>query len=60
MNADEKIVAEIRRIEVDPTSGKVYIVFEVTDPVWKKDIKTKWADNDIEYKILNNNLVIKE
>lgn len=60
MNADEKIVAEIRRIEVDSTSGKVYIVFEVIDPVWKKDIKIKWADNDIEYKVINTSLVIKE
>lgn len=60
MNADEKIVAEIKRVEVDPSTGKVFLIFEVIDSVWKKDIKNKWTDNNIEYKIINNHLVIKE
>lgn len=47
---EEEVVGEAVRVEVDNSSGKVYLVFEIRNAKWKKDIITKWLDN-IEFKI---------
>ena len=53
----EKIIGEAVRIEHSEHDGKLYLVFEITDPQSKKDIKTNWTDN-IEYKIIGKKLVL--
>jgi len=57
MNSDiEHIIAEAVRIEHDEQTGKLFLVFEITDPKYKKFIINQWV-NDIEYKLVNKSLI---
>lgn len=58
MKADEQIVGEAVRIEFDENSGKLYIVFEISNEKQKQNIMKTWAD-DIEYKLIGKSLVKK-
>lgn len=55
----EQVVAEAVRIEYEEKTGKLFIVFEVKDGKYKQDIKKNWT-KDIEYKLVDRNLVIEE
>ena len=59
MKPNEKIVATASRIEWEEKTGKLFIVFEVTDEKYKQDIKKNWV-NDIEYKLIDKSLVLEE
>ena len=52
----KNVVGEAVRVEVEDNTGKVFIVFEITDPKLKKDIKTNWVE-DIEFRIVDKSLV---
>jgi hypothetical protein len=54
----ETIIAEAVRIEFEEKTGKLYIVFEVIDEKYKRDIKTNWTA-DIEFRLVDK-LLIKE
>lgn len=54
----EKIIAEAIRIEYSEKEDKLYIVFEVIDPISKINIKKNWAD-DIEYHLIDRKLMEK-
>ena len=58
MKPDEDIVGEAIRIEVDETTGKLFLIFEITNEKYKQDIKKNWY-KDIEYKLADK-LLIKE
>ena len=55
----ETVIAEACRVEVEETTGRVFIVFEVKDEKYKKDIKQNWI-KDIEYRLIDKNLVAEE
>lgn len=59
MKADEQIVGEAIRIEFDENSGKLYIVFEISNEKQKQYIMKTWAD-DIEYKLIGKLLIKNE
>tara|TARA_R110000868_G_scaffold67046_8_gene199298 strand:- start:112 stop:291 length:180 start_codon:yes stop_codon:yes gene_type:complete len=59
MKADEQIVGEAIRIEFDENSGKLYIVFEISNEKQKQNIMKTWAD-DIEYKLIGKLLIKNE
>jgi hypothetical protein len=59
MKPNEKIIAELARVEYEEKSGKLYIVFEVIDPQSKQDIKDNWTA-DIDYRIIDKKLVLEE
>lgn len=59
MKADEQIVGEAIRIEFDESSGKLYIVFEISNEKQKQNIMKTWAD-DIEYKLVGRSLIKNE
>lgn len=59
MKVDEEAVAEAARIEYDEKSGKLYLVFEVKNPKYKRHIMETWT-KDIEYVIVNHSLHKKE
>lgn len=59
MKPNEKIVATASRLEWEEKTGKLFIVFEVTDEKYKQDIKKNWV-NDIEYKLIDKSLVLEE
>ena len=54
--SSEKIIAEAVRLEYDEKEDKLFIVFEITDPKSKLELKEKWASNDLEYKLIGNHL----
>ena len=56
----EEVVAEASRIEIEEKTGRVFIVFEVKNEKFKQDIIKKWTSNDIEYKLVDKNLVLSE
>ena len=59
MKADEQIVGEAIRIEFDKNSGKLCIVFEISNEKQKQNIMKTWAD-DIEYKLIGKLLIKNE
>jgi hypothetical protein len=56
MKSDEKVIAKAIRVDINESTGQVYLVFEVTDPSYKQSILREWI-NDIEFKIKDKNLV---
>ena len=53
------IVGEAVRMEFQEKTGKLYLVFEIKNEKYKQNIKKNWAE-DIEFKIIDKNLVIEE
>lgn len=56
MKPNEEILAEAVRIEYEEKSGKLFIIFEVKNEKFKKDIKANWT-KDLEYRLVDKNLV---
>ena len=54
MNNNE-VLAEAVRVEIDDTTGEVYIVFKAVNEKFKKEVKTNWCQ-EIEYKIVDKKL----
>jgi hypothetical protein len=52
----EHIIGEAVRVEISEIDGKVFLIFEITDAVTKKNIREEWL-KDIEYKIIGKNLI---
>lgn len=55
----EEVIAEASRVEYEKSTGRLFIVFEVISEVHKKKIRSEW-NNDIEYRLIGTNLVIKK
>lgn len=52
-------IATACRIEYEEKTGKLFIVFEVTNPRYINLIKSNWVE-DIEYKIIDKKLYLNE
>lgn len=59
MSGINEVVGEAIRIEYEEKSGKLCLVFEITNEKYKQEIKKNWTQ-DIEYRIIDKNLVIEE
>jgi len=57
--AQNQTVAKAIRVEHNPDSDSVYLVFEITDEDFKKRIKLSWTD-DIELKVIGKDLALEE
>ena len=57
MKPDEKIIGTAIRIEYEDHTGRLFVVFEITDPQYKNSIKADWTD-DLEFKIVDRYLMI--
>jgi type II restriction/modification system DNA methylase subunit YeeA len=57
MKPDEKVIAKLSRFEYEEKTGKLFLVFEVTDELHKKRIRSNWLE-DIEYRIVDKDLVV--
>jgi len=55
----DAVVAEAVRIEFEEKTGKLFIVFEVTDEKYKQDIKKNWT-KDIDYRLVDKTLIKEE
>lgn len=58
-NEQYQIIATVIRVEKNPDTDELYLVFEVIDEDFKKRIKTDWLQ-DIELKVIGTNLVKNE
>lgn len=56
MKNDEKVVAEVIRIDYDENNDDVFLIFKIKDPQFKKKIKENWL-KDIELKLINKQLI---
>ena len=56
MKSNEEVVGTAVRIEYEEKTGKLFIVFEITEEKYKQDIKKNWTE-DIEYKLVDRCLV---
>jgi len=54
--SQNQTVAKAIRVEHNPDSDSVYLVFEITDEDFKKRIKHDWTE-DIELKVVGKDLV---
>jgi hypothetical protein len=59
MKPDQQIIGTAVRIEVEESTGRLFLVFEIKDEKHKKDIKSNWTD-DLEYRLIERNLVKNE
>lgn len=59
MKNDEHIIGEAVRVEYTESNGDIFLVFKITDPNYKKIIKTKW-NSSVEFKIIDKNLVLEK
>lgn len=59
MKPDEECVGEAIRIEYDETTGKLFLVFEITNEKYKQSLKKNWTD-DIEFRLINKQLVVND
>lgn len=53
------VVAEAVRIEYEEQTGKMYIVFEITEEKYKQEFKKNWTQ-DLEYRLVDKLLVKNE
>jgi hypothetical protein len=49
-------IAKVIRVERDPYTDKIYLVFEIVDESFKKRVKEDWMQ-DIDVKIIGKNLI---
>jgi len=56
MKPNETIIGKAVRMEYSEIDDRVFLVFEITDPYYKKSIKTDWT-KDIEFHIFDKCLV---
>ena len=56
MKSSIQVVAEAIRIEINSAKDEVFLVFEITDPDFKKYVKENWS-KDLELKLLGKQLI---
>lgn len=57
MSKEEKtIIAKTVRVEHDPYTDKIYLVFEIVDEGFRQRVKKDWMQ-DIDVKLVGRNLV---
>lgn len=56
---NKQIVANAVRVEFNPKSDELFIVFQVVDEDFKSKIKENWMQ-DIELKIIGRSLVMEK
>ena len=49
-------IARAVRMEIDPLTGDLYLVFKVIDEAFKQNVRENW-EQDFELKILGKDLV---
>jgi hypothetical protein len=52
----KEVVGEAVRVEFDEKTGKLHLVFEITNEKYKQSIKKDWT-KDIEFRIIDKTLV---
>jgi hypothetical protein len=55
----KETIGEAVRIDFEESTGKLFLVFEITHPLHKKLIKTNWVE-DIEYRVVDKKLILEK
>lgn len=55
----KEVVGEACRIDFEESTGKLFLIFEITNEKYKNLIKTNWVE-DIEYRVVNKKLILEE
>jgi hypothetical protein len=55
----ETTIGEAIRVEYEEKTGKIFLVFEITNEKFKQDIRKNWTQ-DIEFKLIDKSLVQNE
>jgi len=55
----KEVIGEAVRVEFEEKTGKIYLVFEITNEKYKQDIRKNWT-KDIEFRIIDKKLVSDE
>ncbi len=55
MNTHDTIARAVR-MDIDPLTGDVYLVFKVVDEAFKQKVRENW-EQDVELKILGRDLI---
>jgi leucyl aminopeptidase (aminopeptidase T) len=56
MKPDEEIVGEAVRVEWEEKSGKLFLVFEISNEKYKQSIKKDWTE-DLEFRLIDKKLI---
>ena len=56
---DEEVVGEAVRIEYQESDGKLFLVFEITNELYKQSVKKDWI-KDIEFRLVEKSLAKSE
>lgn len=56
MSKTNQTVARATRMEIDPNTGDLYLVFKIIDESFKQSVRENW-DDDVELTILGKELV---
>jgi hypothetical protein len=59
MKSTEEIVGEAVRVELEEKTGRLFLVFEITNERHKQDIKKNWTA-DIEFRLIDKKLVLEK
>lgn len=54
----KETVGEAVRVEFEEKTGKLCVVFEITNEKYKQDIRKNWT-KDIEFRIVDKTLVLE-
>jgi hypothetical protein len=52
----QQIVAKMTRMEINQNNGKLYLVFEVTDPLFHQEMMKDWTQ-DFEMSLKDDKLI---
>ena len=59
MKLDDEVVGEAIRVEYSPEDDKLFLIFEITNPKYKQDVKKNWTQN-VEFRLIERYLVKDE
>lgn len=54
----KEVIGEAVRVEFEEKTGKLHLVFEITNEKYKQDIKKNWT-KDIEFRIVDKSLILE-
>jgi hypothetical protein len=57
MKATEEVMGEAVRVEVEEKTGRLFIVFEITNEKYRQEVKNNWT-NDIEFRLIDKKLIL--
>jgi len=58
-SSNNKVVAKGIRLEIDPLTGDLYLIFKIVDEQFKQKVREDW-ENDVEMQVDGKDLIEKK